>query len=103
MPVGALFPEGRRVAHWGESESKEGAAWLALRAGAPLVPVSIIGTDGSLSVRERAMRRAAVRAFADAPLYPADFAALANPRGAMTAAWRAAVDAHVAHWSPATE
>lgn len=96
-----LFPEGRRVAHWGESAAKEGAAWLALRADAPLVPVSIIGTEETLSVRERAMRRASIRAWADAPLYPGDFRNDPNPRRAMTAAWRTAVDQRVAHWSSA--
>jgi 1-acyl-sn-glycerol-3-phosphate acyltransferase len=94
-----LFPEGRRVAHWGESDMKEGAAWLALRAGVPLVPVSIIGTEETLSVRERAMRRASVRAWADPPLYPTDFLDEPNPRRVMTEAWQAAVDARVAHWS----
>jgi 1-acyl-sn-glycerol-3-phosphate acyltransferase len=97
-----LFPEGRRVAHWGESEFKEGAAWLALRAGVPLVPVSIIGTDETLSVKVRAMRRASIRVVADPPLHPADFADEPIPRRAMTAAWRAAVDARVAHWAPPT-
>lgn len=95
-----LFPEGRRVAHWGESVAKEGAAWLALRADVPMVPVSIIGTEETLSVREGAMRRASIRAWADPPLYPGDFRSDLNPRQAMTAAWRATVDSHVAHWSP---
>jgi 1-acyl-sn-glycerol-3-phosphate acyltransferase len=94
-----LFPEGRRVAHWGESVAREGAAWLALRAGVPLVPVSIIGTEETLSVRERAMRRASIRAWADPPLYPDDFRDDSNPRLAMTQAWQAAVDHRVAHWS----
>ena len=98
-----VFPEGRRVAHWSESPPKEGAAWLSLRADVPMVPVSIIGTEGSLSVGQRAMRRVPVRAWADPPLYPADFRDEPSPRRAMTMAWQTAVANRVAHWVPAPE
>ena len=43
--VVGLFPEGTRVAEWGDREPKRGAAWLALRAGVPLIPVAVKGTD----------------------------------------------------------
>ena len=42
-----VFPEGRRVWTWGEAAPKRGAAWLAQRAGVPLVPVAISGTEQS--------------------------------------------------------
>lgn len=44
-----VFPEGRRVWTWGEvAVPKRGAAWLAHRAGVPLVPVAVWGTQYSM-------------------------------------------------------
>jgi len=48
--VVGLFPEGRRVAQFGDTELKLGAAWLAVRAGVPLVAVAVTGTDRVLGV-----------------------------------------------------
>ena len=42
-----VFPEGTRASHWGVLQPKRGAAWLAHRAGVPLVPVAILGTGRS--------------------------------------------------------
>ncbi len=39
-----VFPEGIRVTGWGERDVKRGAAWLAIRAGVPMVPVATVGT-----------------------------------------------------------
>lgn len=47
-----IFPEGTRV-FGGEVAGQEGAAFIALRAGAPLVPV---GIDGTGRVRPRGVR-----------------------------------------------
>lgn len=41
----ALFPEGTRVRDEGLGEPKRGAARLAIEAGAPLLPVTITGTE----------------------------------------------------------
>ena len=95
-----LFPEGRRVAHWGESFPKQGAAWLSLRSGAPLLPITIIGSEGTLSVTTRSFRRTSLWVCADAPLHPDDFREEADPRGTMTDAWAQIVGRRVAHWSP---
>ncbi len=54
--VVGLFPEGTRVARWGDREPKRGAAWLACKAGAPLVPVAVIGTDQVLGIDNRLCR-----------------------------------------------
>jgi 1-acyl-sn-glycerol-3-phosphate acyltransferase len=54
-----LFPEGGRSPH-GLREFKEGAAYLAIKAGVPVVPIGIIGTRqilpmGSIHVRPHAV------------------------------------------------
>jgi 1-acyl-sn-glycerol-3-phosphate acyltransferase len=46
-----LFPEGTRGAGPHIGELREGAAYLALRAGVPLVPVGLAGTEAALSRR----------------------------------------------------
>jgi 1-acyl-sn-glycerol-3-phosphate acyltransferase len=43
-----LFPEGRRTTDGRLAEFKPGAAMLALRTGAPIVPIHIAGADRSL-------------------------------------------------------
>lgn len=58
--VVGLFPEATRVSHWGTLAPKRGAAWLALRAGVPLVPVAVIGTGKAFGLENR-LRRGPVR------------------------------------------
>ena len=45
-----IFPEGKRVAQWGEERAKLGASWLALKTGSPVLPVFIHGSQATLSV-----------------------------------------------------
>lgn len=58
--VVALFPEGTRVGRFGDGDLKPGAAWLAVRAGVPLVAVAVTGTNGVLGLDNR-FRRGRVR------------------------------------------
>lgn len=90
-----VFPEGGRVKAWGDKPPKRGAAWLSLRTGAPLVPVAIYGTQGSLSFLEPRFRLASVRVWVCEPLYPEDYLDRVDPLGAMMGAWVAALDAHL--------
>jgi 1-acyl-sn-glycerol-3-phosphate acyltransferase len=69
--VVGVFPEGGRVARWGDAELKRGAAWLAIRAGVPLVPVAVIGTDHAMGLDNR-VGRAAIRVVVGPPLSPRD-------------------------------
>jgi 1-acyl-sn-glycerol-3-phosphate acyltransferase len=94
-----VFPEGRRVAYWGESVPKQGAAWLALRTGAPLVPVAICGTEGTLSLPEPGVRRTAVRVWVEAPLLPAAYVDRQDPRGEMIGDWRLALERRLGPWT----
>lgn len=41
----ALAPEGRQTITGGLEEGTEGAAFLALKSGAPIVPVALTGTE----------------------------------------------------------
>lgn len=65
--VVGVFPEGTRVRTWGEHRPKPGAAWLAARAGVPLVPVAIAGTDRAFGVDNRP-GRARIRVRVGPPL-----------------------------------
>jgi len=57
-----LFPEGGRSPH-GLRDFKEGAAYIAIKAGVPLVPIAIVGLRGLLPMGSIHIRsgRAAVR------------------------------------------
>ncbi len=46
-----IFPEGTRSSTGGLITARNGAALLALRTGAPIVPMAITGTEGMFSVR----------------------------------------------------
>lgn len=78
-----VFPEGRRVAEWGESPPKQGAAWLSIRTGAPLIPMFIAGTGGAMGLDDLKLRRHPIRVKVGEPLYPVDFA----DRAEMTSVW----------------
>lgn len=88
-----LFPEGVRVWNWGEVESKRGAAWLALRAGVPLVPVAIWGTDLVMGRGSTTISRRPVTGVTCAPILPDDHRHAANPARSMTEEWERRVGA----------
>lgn len=54
--VVGLFPEGIRVHRFGDAGFRRGAAWLAARAGVPLVAVAVRGTDRVLGVDNKLHR-----------------------------------------------
>lgn len=54
--VVGLFPEGIRHYRFDPERARSGAAWLASRAGVPLVPVAVAGTDEVLGVDNRLHR-----------------------------------------------
>lgn len=69
--VVAVFPEATRVTHWGTLPPKRGAAWLAIRAGVPLVPVAVLGT-GRVFGLENKLRRAPIRVVVGTPIDSSD-------------------------------
>lgn len=54
--VVGVFPEATRVSHWGTLQPKRGAAWLAYRAGVPLLPVAVIGTGQAFGLENKVKR-----------------------------------------------
>ena len=83
-----LYPEGMRVWTWGEAEPKRGAAWLARRAGVPLLPVAVAGSEEALGRGTTRVARRPIHVSVCDPLYPADWEAAPDPLGAMTEEWR---------------
>ena len=77
-----VFPEGRRAVNWGEAPVKHAAAWLAMRTGAPLGPVSISGSFEAMGDDKKLKRRPIDLVVGD-PLEPARFA----NRDQLTDAW----------------
>jgi len=88
-----LFPEGVRVWHWGESPPRRGAAWLARRAGVPLLPVAIAGTDLVMGRGARGIARSPVVGVVCEPIHPGDFAAERDPLAEMTRVWEERIGA----------
>jgi 1-acyl-sn-glycerol-3-phosphate acyltransferase len=65
-----LFPEGTRRPSFDPTRARPGAAWLAARAGVPLIPVAVTGTDMVLGVDNR-LHTGRVRVAVGSPLHPA--------------------------------
>jgi 1-acyl-sn-glycerol-3-phosphate acyltransferase len=95
-----VFPEGRRVEYWGETEPKRGAAWLTWMGGARLLPVAIHGTERTLGPTSRGIHRTAVRVWIGEPLAWDDYADREDPLGSMTDTWSEFVDSKLGPWWP---
>ncbi len=67
--VVGLFPEGTRVDRFGDTELKRGAAWLAVRAGVPLVAVAVTGTGRVLGIDNK-FHRGRVRVTIGPTMHP---------------------------------
>ncbi|HEX9854501.1 MAG TPA: lysophospholipid acyltransferase family protein [Acidimicrobiia bacterium] len=91
-----VFPEGRRVEQWGTDHPANGAAWLSLLTGAPVVPIAIVGTENVLSKSEPRFKRTALTMWIEEPLDALDFIDHADPVGAMMLRWHEVVAARVA-------
>jgi 1-acyl-sn-glycerol-3-phosphate acyltransferase len=82
-----LFPEGRRVAAWGDEWPRRGAAWLSYRTGAPLIPVALKGTGDVMPLEEMKLHRHPVKGRICEPILPDAYEGVADPVGAMTQEW----------------
>ena len=95
-----LFPEGRRVTHWGEEDPTRGAAWLALATGAKLVPMAMQGTQGTMSIMDKRVRRTSVHIWLEKPLDSLDYVDTSDPTREMMRDWQAAMDRRLGPWWP---
>lgn len=94
-----VFPEGRRVAYWGETAPKRGAAWLAWMTGAPLLPVAVHGSQRVLGPAEKErIGRPSLRVWVEQPLLWHEYAEYVDPLGEMTERWRWLIGGHLASW-----
>ncbi len=82
-----IFPEGQRVNEFGDEAARRGAAWLAWKTGAPMVPVYIHGSEWSLSLRAPAFRFIPVAIHVGEPIDPADHPAGREALRTMTEEW----------------
>jgi 1-acyl-sn-glycerol-3-phosphate acyltransferase len=92
-----LYPEAMRVWTWGEEEPRRGAAWLARRAGVPLLPVAIDGSDQAMGRGTRRIGSHPVHATVCPPIFPGDYQVASDPLAEMMAEWKLRVDAAIAH------
>lgn len=90
-PVG-VFPEGRRVAIWGEVPLRTGAAWLAVRASVPVVPVAIWGSQHAMPMDGMRIRRAPIRVAIGTPIHPKPLLEHPDPVASLNDAIRSAID-----------
>lgn len=81
-----VFPEGRRVRNWGDAPVTRGAAWLAVKANVPLVPVAIWGTQHAMPLDTMRIHRSPVRVVVGCPIEPARFAGRRDAVQALTRA-----------------
>lgn len=65
----ALAPEGRQSVDGGLEEGTEGAAFLALKSGAPIVPVAMTGTENDNVYNGKFWKRAKVTLAVGKPFY----------------------------------
>lgn len=99
-----LYPEGMRVWTWGEVEPRRGAAWLARRAGVPLLPVAVAGSEEALGRGTTRVSRRPIHVTVCEPIYPADWTASPDPLGGMMGEWERRVGEELGRaygrWAP---
>jgi 1-acyl-sn-glycerol-3-phosphate acyltransferase len=87
MSCTVVRPSSTIVWTWGEAEAKRGAAWLARRAGVPLVPVAVAGSEEALGRGTTRVSRQPIHVTVCAAIHPADWAGVPDPMGAMIEEW----------------
>ena len=93
-----IFPEGTRIRGDKISQGEEGAAFIALRTGAPIVPVGICGTDRIQPPDDKHWHNVPVNAYFGEPIDPTCFEGGRKQRlEALTAVVMAGIDDAKSH------
>jgi len=87
-----LYPEGTRSRDGRLYRGRTGVGWLALESGAPVVPVTLVGTDRMQPIGNRVPRLARVRVVFGDPVDPAAWIARVAAGGAAGKARREITD-----------
>ncbi|MEA2001023.1 MAG: lysophospholipid acyltransferase family protein [Actinomycetota bacterium] len=95
-----VFPEGGRALHWGERSIKNGAAWLSIATGAPIIPCAITGTEATLSLAAPGIHVPSVRLSLHPPLDPDAYIDRVDPVTAMMKDWQSVLNDELGHWQP---
>ncbi len=93
-----IFPEGARALYWGERTIKRGAAWLSIATGAPILPCSVTGTEGTMSLADERIRVPSARLVFHPTIEPGPYIDREDPLSAMMDAWVSAIDSDIGHW-----
>lgn len=93
-----VFPEGARAEFWGERSIKNGAAWLSMATGAPVIPCVIKGTDATLSPAEPGIRIPSISLSFHPAIDPASYLDRVDPIGAMMNDWKSVLDDELKPW-----
>ncbi|MXX65110.1 MAG: 1-acyl-sn-glycerol-3-phosphate acyltransferase [Acidimicrobiia bacterium] len=91
----AIFPEGRRVKAWGDAPLHPGAAWMAIQARVPVVPVAIWGSGKALSMDSMRIRRAAIRVMVGEAIHSPSYMDCQDPVGTLNEAIRQVLDRQI--------
>jgi len=94
-----VFPEGRRVHRWGDEHPRRGAAWLAMRTGALIVPVAVWGSQRTMPIGTLRLRPAKVFLRVGRPIDPDAFLDQEDPLGAIMHTWESWVTGQLAELS----
>jgi 1-acyl-sn-glycerol-3-phosphate acyltransferase len=96
--VVGIFPEGTRVRGDKVAQPEQGAAFIAMHAGAVIVPVGICGTDRIQPPGDKHWHLVPVNTYFAEPIDPADFDGTRKERlAAITAAVMAGIDEAKCH------
>ena len=88
-----IFPEGTRIRGDKTSQGEEGAAFIAMHTGTPIVPVGICGTDRIQPPGDKHWHFVPLNTYFGEPIDPASFEGTRKERlAAMTAAVMAGID-----------
>jgi len=83
------------VKTWGDAPLHPGAAWIAIQARVPVVPVAIWGSGNALPMDSKRIRRAAIKVVVGEAIHPKPYVDRKDPVGALNEAIRQVLDRQI--------